>query len=135
MQGPCEVIPPRTMKRPEEIRPASGKLGILLPGMGAVGTTFIAGCMLARKGIAKPFGSLTQMGPIRIGKRTDGQSPRIKDFLPPAPPDDIVLGRWHLFHDTALDAARTAASLANAHPHAIAAATAAVTPSSSALLS
>ncbi len=116
------------MKRPEEIRPASGKLGILLPGMGAVGTTFIAGCMLARKGIAKPFGSLTQMGTIRIGKRTDGQSPRIKDFLPLAQLDDIVFGGWDLFHDNALEAARNAAVLSNDHLDAIADELAAVKP-------
>ena len=60
------------MERPVEIQPASGKLGVLLPGMGAVGTTFIAGCLLARKGIARPIGSLTQMGTIRVGKRTEG---------------------------------------------------------------
>ncbi len=116
------------MKRPEEIRPASGKLGILLPGMGAVGTTLIAGCILARKGIAKPFGSLTQMGTIRIGKRTDGQSPRIKDFLPIAKLDDIVFGGWDLFHDDALTAARNASVLSRDHLDAIADELAAVKP-------
>ena len=80
------------MQKPVEIKPANGKLGILLPGMGAVGTTFIAGCLLARRDIAKPFGSLTQMGTIRLGKRTDARTPLIKDFVPLAGLDDLVFG-------------------------------------------
>ncbi len=63
------------MKRPSEIKPPSGKLGVLLPGMGAVATTFVAGCILARRGMASPIGSLTQMGRIRLGKRTDNREP------------------------------------------------------------
>ena len=69
-----------------QIRPATGKLGILTPGMGAVATTFMAGVEAIRRGIAKPIGSLTQMGTIRLGKRTDGRSPLIKEFVPLAKP-------------------------------------------------
>ncbi|MEZ4256055.1 MAG: inositol-3-phosphate synthase [Polyangiales bacterium] len=107
------------MKKPSEIKPASGKLGVLLPGMGAVGTTVIAGAMLARKGIAKPIGSLTQMGTIRIGKRTDGRSPLIRDFVPLAGLDDLVFGGWDLFHDDAYTAARTADVLTKEHLDAV----------------
>ena len=103
------------MKKPTEIKPATGKLGILVPGMGAVGTTFIAGCLLARKGLGKPFGSLTQMGTIRLGKRTDGRNPLIKDFVPLAKLDDLVFGGWDLFHDDAYTAARTADVLTKEH--------------------
>jgi len=71
-----------TVSSPRPIKPAKGKLGILLPGMGAVASTFIAGVLSARKGIGKPIGSLTQMGAIRIGKRTDHKNPKIKDFVP-----------------------------------------------------
>ena len=80
------------MKRPPQVQPAEGKLGILLPGLGAVSTTFIAGCLLARRGLGKPVGSLTQMGTIRLGKRTDNRSPLIKDFVPLAGLDDLVFG-------------------------------------------
>ena len=69
------------MKQPQSIRSPEGRLGILLPGLGAVATTFIAGVMLARRGLAQPIGSLTQLGTIRLGKRTEAQSPRISDFL------------------------------------------------------
>ena len=67
---------------PIDIRPATGKLGVLMPGMGAVATTFMAGVEAIRRGMAKPIGSLTQMGTIRLGKRTDNRSPLIKDFVP-----------------------------------------------------
>ena len=103
------------MKKPEKIKPATGKLGILLPGMGAVGTTFIAGCLLARKGLGEPIGSLTQMGTIRLGKRTDGRSPLIRDFVPLAKLEDIVFGGWDLFHDDAYTAARNAEVLSKDH--------------------
>src|SRR5689334_6809482 len=96
------------MKKPVKIQKAEGKLGILLPGMGAVGTTFIAGVMLARKGLAKPIGSLTQMGAIRLGKRTEARSPLIKDFVSLAQLDDIVFGGWDLFHDDAYTTAMKA---------------------------
>ncbi|HEY0658344.1 MAG TPA: inositol-3-phosphate synthase [Pyrinomonadaceae bacterium] len=88
-----------------EIAPASGKLGILLVGLGAVSTTFIAGVEAIRKGIAKPIGSLTQMGTIRLGKRTDNRSPKIKDFVPLADLNDIVFGAWDIFSDSAYEAA------------------------------
>jgi len=70
------------MDAPKTIRPAEGKLGILTPGMGAVSTTFIAGCLAVQKGLSKPIGSLTQMGTIRLGKRTDDNVPAIRDFVP-----------------------------------------------------
>ena len=73
-----------------DIKPASGKLGILTPGMGAVATTFIAGVLAARKELALPIGSLTQMGTIRLGKRTEPRNPRIKDFVPLANLDNLV---------------------------------------------
>ncbi len=73
------------MERPE-IRGPEGRVGVLLPGMGAVATTFIAGVEAVRQGLAKPIGSLTQMNTIRLGKRTEGRSPLIKDFLPSGRP-------------------------------------------------
>jgi myo-inositol-1-phosphate synthase len=88
-----------------DIAPASGKLGILLVGLGAVSTTFVAGVEAIRKGTAKPIGSLTQMGTIRLGKRTDNNCPKIKDFVPLADMDDIVFGAWDIFSDSAYDAA------------------------------
>ncbi|MCB9667564.1 MAG: inositol-3-phosphate synthase [Myxococcales bacterium] len=103
------------MKTPNPIAPASGKLGVLLPGMGAVATTFIAGCILARKGLAKPIGSLTQMGTIRLGKRNDNRCPRVQEFVPLASLDDLVFGGWDLFRDSAYDAAVQAQVLSAAH--------------------
>ena len=82
------------MKQPSEIRPAEGKLGVLLPGFGAVATTFVAGVEAARQGLAEPIGSLTQMNTIRLGKRTDGRTPLIRDFVPLAGLDDLVFGTW-----------------------------------------
>jgi myo-inositol-1-phosphate synthase len=90
---------------PPSIAPARGKLGVLLPGMGAVGTTFVAGCLLARRGLGQPIGSLTQMGTLRLGKRTDERTPLIRDFVPLATMDDLVFGGWDLFPDNAYDAA------------------------------
>ncbi|MDQ3321351.1 MAG: inositol-3-phosphate synthase [Acidobacteriota bacterium] len=88
-----------------EIAPASGKLGILLVGLGAVSTTFVAGVEAIRKGTAQPIGSLTQMGTIRLGKRTDNNCPKIKDFVPLATLEDIVFGAWDIFSDSAYEAA------------------------------
>ena len=96
-----------------DIRPAKGKLGILLPGMGAVATTFIAGVESIRKGFAKPIGSLTQMGTIRLGKRTDNRTPAVKDFVPLATLDDIVFGGWDIFEDNAYEAAKHCGVLTN----------------------
>src|SRR5271156_4632501 len=89
----------------DEIAPVKGKLGIMIPGMGAVATTFVAGVEAVRKGISHPIGSLTQMGTIRLGKRTDGRSPKIKDFVPLAGLDDLVFGGWDIYEDTAYEAA------------------------------
>jgi len=82
-----------------------GKLGILTPGLGAVATTFIAGVEAVRRGISLPIGSLTQMGTIRLGKRTENRVPKIKDFIPLAELDDIVFGAWDIFEDNAYEAA------------------------------
>lgn len=94
-----------------EIAPATGKLGILLVGLGAVSTTFVAGVEAIRKGMAQPIGSLTQMGTIRLGKRTDNNCPKIKDFVPIADLNDIVFGAWDIFSDSAYEAARNAGVL------------------------
>ncbi len=75
-----------------QIAPASGKLGVLTPGMGAVATTLYAGVLAARKGLAEPFGSLTQLGHIRLGRRDDNRNPLIRDFVPLASMDDLVFG-------------------------------------------
>jgi myo-inositol-1-phosphate synthase len=81
------------------IQPAKGKLGIMIPGMGAVATTFVAGVEAVRKGLAKPIGSLTQMGTIRLGKRTDARSPKVKEFVPLATLNDLVFTGWDIFED------------------------------------
>ena len=99
------------MKNPQKIADAKGKLGILLVGMGAVSTTTIAGVLAIRKGLSKPIGSLTQMGTIRLGKRTEGRSPLIKDFVPLASLEDVVFGGWDIFEDNAYEAAKTAGVL------------------------
>lgn len=91
-----------------EIEKPEGKLGILLPGLGAVATTFIAGVLAVRKGIALPIGSFTQMGNIRVGKRTEGRNPKIKEFVPLAALDDIVFGGWDIFEDNAYESAMKA---------------------------
>jgi myo-inositol-1-phosphate synthase len=96
---------------PLDIRPADGRLGVLLAGLGAVSTTFIAGVLAVRKGIAKPIGALTQMGTVRLGKRTEGRSPAIDELVPLAPLDDLVFGGWDIFEDDCYDAARTAGVL------------------------
>ena len=90
------------------IKPATGKLGIMTAGMGAVCTTLIAGVEAVRKGLAKPIGSLTQMGTIRLGKRTDANSPLIRDFVPLAKLDDLVFTGWDIFGGNLYDAAKTA---------------------------
>jgi myo-inositol-1-phosphate synthase len=93
------------------IAPAEGKLGVLLVGLGAVSTTTIAGILAVRKGIAKPIGALTEMGTIRLGKRTEGRSPAIRDFVPLASLDSLVFGGWDIFEDDCYEAARTAGVL------------------------
>jgi len=94
-----------------DIAPANGKLGILLVGLGAVSTTFVAGVEAIKRGLAQPVGSLTQTGTIRLGKRTEGRSPKIKDFVPLADLNDIVFGAWDIFTDNAFDAAMNAGVL------------------------
>ncbi len=93
------------IEKDAKIAPAKGKLGILLVGLGAVSTTFVAGVEAIKKGNAAPIGSLTQMGTIRLGKRTENRVPMIKDFVPLASLEDIVFGAWDIFPDSAYDAA------------------------------
>lgn len=87
------------------IAPADGKLGILIPGIGAVSTTFMAGVEAIKLGLAEPIGSLTQLATIRLGKRTDARTPKIKDFVPLAGLNDLVFGGWDIFEDNAYEAA------------------------------
>src|SRR2546426_7787752 len=87
------------------IAPARGKLGVLLPGMGAVSTTVIAGVELIKKGLGRPVGSLTQYGTIRLGKRPDNHTPLIKEFVPLANLEDLVFGGWDIFPDNCYEAA------------------------------
>jgi myo-inositol-1-phosphate synthase len=87
------------------IAPADGKLGILIPGIGAVSTTFMAGVEAVKRGFGQPIGSLTQLGTVRLGKRTEGRTPRIQDFVPLAKLDDLVFGGWDIFEDNAYQAA------------------------------
>jgi len=99
------------VKNPAKIAEGTGKLGIMLVGMGAVSTTTIAGVLAIRRGLAKPIGSLTQMGTVRLGKRTEGRSPLVKDFVPLASLEDIVFGGWDIFDDSSYEAAKTAGVL------------------------
>ena len=93
------------------IQPAEGKLGILIPGLGAVATTLIAGVEAVRKGISKPIGSVSQMGTIRLGKRTENRRPKIKDFVPLASLNDVVFGGWDVYPDNVYEAAANAGVL------------------------
>jgi myo-inositol-1-phosphate synthase len=88
-----------------KVAPATGKLGVMVVGLGAVATTMIAGVEAIRRGLAKPIGSLTQMGTIRLGKRTDNKSPLIKDFVPLADLNDIVFTGWDIFEDNVYESA------------------------------
>jgi len=99
------------VKNPAEIDETRGKLGILLVGLGAVSTTTIAGVLAIRRGLARPIGSLTQMGTIRLGKRTESRTPLIKEFVPLASLDDIVFGAWDIFDENAYEGAKTAGVL------------------------
>lgn len=92
----------------EQVKAAEGKLGILMPGLGAVATTMIAGVAAIKKGISKPIGSLTQMGTIRLGKRTEKKEPKIKDFVPLANLEDLVFGGWDVYEDNVYEAALNA---------------------------
>jgi myo-inositol-1-phosphate synthase len=96
------------MSSVSRIAPRDGKLLVLLPGMGAVATTFIAGVEAVRKGIASPIGSVTQMQTIRLGQRSDERNPLIREFADLSPLDDIEFGAWDVFEDTAYEAAKRA---------------------------
>src|SRR5258708_2479787 len=101
----------QTTVKTADIQPAKGKLGVMIPGMGAVATTFVAGVEAVRKGFGSPIGSLTQMGTIRLGKRTEGRFPQIKEFVPLAALDDLVFTGWDPFPDDMYTAARKAGVL------------------------
>ncbi len=98
-------------KDPVRIAPADGKLGVLLPGLGAVSTTFIAGVEAVKRGLGVPIGSLTQLATVRLGKRSEGRTPLIKDFVPLARLEDLEFGGWDIFEDNAYQSARNAAVL------------------------
>jgi myo-inositol-1-phosphate synthase len=98
-------MPNQTLRAVTEIDEPKGKLGVLLVGLGAVSTTFIAGVEAIKLGIAEPIGSLTQMGTIRLGKRTDNRVPLVRDFVPLASIDDLVFGAWDIFEEDAYEAA------------------------------
>jgi len=91
-----------------KIAPATGKLGVMVVGLGAVATTLIAGVEAVRRGLVKPVGSLTEMGTIRLGKRTDNTSPLIKDFVPIAKLDDMVFTGWDIYEDNVYESASNA---------------------------
>src|SRR5438445_7517695 len=88
-----------------KIEGPSGKLGVLIPGLGAVSTTFIAGVEAIKKKIAQPVGSLTQLGTIRLGKRTERRIPKIQDFVPLASLDSLVFGGWDIYEDNCYESA------------------------------
>ena len=98
-------------RRGSELQAPKGKLGIMIPGMGAVATTFVAGVEAVRKGLAKPIGSVTQMGTIRLGRRTESRAPRIKEFVPLAALNDLVFTGWDIFEDDMYSAASNAGVL------------------------
>ena len=95
------------MEKPLSIAPATGRLGVLTPGLGAVASTFIAGVIAARNGLAVPIGSVTQMAHIRLGQRDEDRNPLIRDFVPLAGLDDLVFGGWDPISANVLEAART----------------------------
>ncbi len=103
------------MKESPKIRPATGRLGVLLPGLGAVANTTVAGVIAARNGLAKPFGSLAQMNTIRLGKRTDERNPLIRDFVDIASLDQLVFGAWDPMPDTAFVSATHSGVLTREH--------------------
>ncbi len=99
------------LKKGVDVKPATGKLGVLMPGMGAVATTFVAGVLAVRRGLAKPIGSLTQMGTIRLGKRTDNRVPKLNEYVPLASIDDLCFGGWDIFPEDMYQAALKAGVL------------------------
>ena len=106
-----EGVITRMTQKLVDVKEAEGKLGVFLVGLGAVSTTFIAGVEAIKKGLGRPIGSLSQMGTVRLGKRTEGQSPRISDFVPLAGIDDLVFGCWDIFDDDCFEAATKAGVL------------------------
>ncbi|HXH20909.1 MAG TPA: inositol-3-phosphate synthase [Dehalococcoidia bacterium] len=112
------ILEPRdfTAPQPHPIAPADGRLGVLLVGLGAISSTLLAGVELARRGLGQPIGSLTQMGTIRLGKRTEHRTPLIKEFVPLAGMDQLVFGAWDPFPDNAYEAAIRAGVLQR-HEH------------------
>src|SRR3974377_742037 len=98
-EQPARAVKSEGRSPNSNMEPAQGKLGVMIPGMGAVATTFVAGVEAVRKGIAAPIGSLTQMGTITLGKRTEGRSPNVKDFVPLAGLNDLVFTGWDIFED------------------------------------
>jgi myo-inositol-1-phosphate synthase len=107
------------MSEAREIQAPRGKLGVLIPGMGAVATTFVAGVELIKKGLGEPVGSLTQLGTIRLGKRTENRVPRVKEFVSLAGLEDMVFGGWDAFPDDAYEAATVAGVLEKEHLNAV----------------
>ncbi len=107
------------MSEAREVRVLAGKLGVLMPGMGAVATTFIAGIELVKKGLGEPIGSLAEFGTVRLGRRTEDRSPRIKDFVPLQETGDLVFGGWDVMPDNAYDAATVAGVLDKEHLNAV----------------
>src|ERR671933_1075696 len=107
------------MSEARDIEAPRGKLGVLMPGMGAVATTLVAGIELVRKGLAEPVGSLTQLGTIRLCKRTENRIPKIRDFVPLADLEDLVFGGWDAFPDDAYEAATVAGVLEKEHLNAV----------------
>jgi myo-inositol-1-phosphate synthase len=105
----------KEMSEARDIQAPQGKLGVLTQGMGAVATTFIAGVELVKKGLAEPVGSLTQLGTVRLGKRTEDRAPRIKDFVPLDGLEDLAFGGWDAFPDDAYEAAAVAGVLEKEH--------------------
>ncbi len=103
------------MRESPQVRPAEGRLGVLLPGFGAVATTFVAGVEAVRRGLAQPTGSLTQLNTIRLGKRTDETAPLIKDFIGLAGLDQLVFGAWDLIPDDGYESAIQAGVLERSH--------------------
>lgn len=93
------------MRKPVQIAPAEGRLAVLIPGLGAVATTLIAGVEAVKQGLGKPIGSLTQIGTVRLGKRTEARAPLIRELVPLAPLDQLVFGGWDVFADSAYDTA------------------------------
>src|SRR5215470_18772748 len=107
----CGLTGGKVVQKGVKIEAPSGKLGVLIPGMGAVSTTFIAGVEAIKKKIAQPIGSLTQLGTIRLGKRTERRVPKIQDFVPLAALNDLAFGGWDIYEDNCYESASKAGVL------------------------